>query len=323
LDGGDRPEDEALAEAHESVSDDSTDGAGRARLRSLRQDTFYRLEVSAREKDEAIPYKVDHWTPADTVARLERGYVVEGVVRDRDGKPVEDAKVGLWKGEQREAESTDEEGRFRFDELPEGTFPMDAARSYKELGGEPGPNARTVAAGTRDVAFTLDPGVPLVLRGHGSRKATFWRVLVYVRETGRLREVRDQSVLSEDDPLTLRGFEPGRPYVVWVPPNAQDPRYAIVEVADVAAGPVELSLQKGATLRLRREGSNDPVPRGYLQATSDVGLHFYGSNLLKDGALSGVPPGTWTLSLDLGDDGDWTATVKVGIADTDVVLRPE
>jgi hypothetical protein len=308
-------EEQAVASSYRWVSDRKTDANGRARLRSLRAGASYRLRVKARPRDEAFPFASDRWAPADTLVRLRRAFVVEGVVRDGAGRPVEDAKLALWVGEKRELESTDEEGRFRFDKLEDGTFLLRAARTYQDLEGGPGPDARSVPAGTRDLVLTIDPGVPLVLRAPPPR--IYRKVYVYAREGGALREVRDELEYVGDEPTFVRGLEPGQAYVVWVPADDDDPRYALAEVRDPAAGPVDLEFQKGATLRLREA----PLPLRWVMAKSAAGLEMYGSTFAKNGVLAGMAPGVWTLEVEDGDHADWIATVTVGAADMDVPLR--
>ena len=317
------PHEQPLWNAHRSTSERRTDAQGCILFRGLRPRAVYALHVRPPDKGLHFTHYEKAWAPTDTIVRLRPAHLVEGTVRDGQGRPVEEAAVALWVGTKRELESTDDQGRFRFQTLPAGSFPVQAARSYADLPDEPGPEATTLAAGSRDAVFVIDPGVALVLRPFTPGPAVYRTIRVYVREGAALREVRDELADFGAAPTRLRGMTPGRPHVVWIPPDEADRRYGLLEVADPEAGPVVVPLQEGATLRLRVEGFAElpEVERG--SATSETGLQFRFDD--TQGNVQGVPPGRWTLNLRLrgAERRVVAATVEVGTADLDVTLRPE
>jgi len=318
------PHEQPLWNAHRSRSERHTDAQGRIRMRGLRPDAVYALYVEPPDKGLHFTHYDKEWEPSDTIVRLRPAHLVEGTVRDGAGRPVKEAAVALWIGAKRKLESTDEQGRFRFQTLPAGSFPVQAARSYADLPDDPGPEATTLAAGTRDADFVIDPGVALVLQPSTPGPSIYRTIRVYAREGGALREVRDESKEFGAAPTRLLGMAPRRPCVVWIPPDREDRRYGLVEVADPEAGPVIVPLQDGATLRLRVEGFAEFPEVEWGSATSEVGLQL---RLLHDaqGKVQGIPPGRWTLNLRLREAGRRVvaATVEVGTADFDVTLLPK
>jgi protocatechuate 3,4-dioxygenase beta subunit len=322
------PHESPLWNAHSTTSERRTDAQGRLRLRGLRPDEVYALSVEPPDKALHFKHYEKEWAPRDTTVRLRPAYVVEGTVRDAAGKPVEEAAVALWVTQadrvERKFAITDERGRFSFGTLPAGPYQAQAARSYEDLPDEPGPEASVLAAGTRDAVFVIDPGVSLLLQPASKGPSAFRKVLVYVREGASLREVRDELQRFGDEPTLLRGLAPGLRYVVWIPPDEQDPRYGLLEEVDPAAGPAVVALRDGATLRLRVEGLSEQPELEWGTASSDAGLEL---RLRPDaqGHVRGFPPGLWSLRGRLRGSGwgELVAAVEVGASDLDVTLRPK
>ena len=141
---------------------------GQTRLGHLDPLLRYRLSVGPPEaRDDLLPHRDDAWAPASTQIRLERGYVIEGVVQDEHGRPVPRAMVQTqtgpagWSGEYADAF-----GRFKIRNLRAGeTRRIRAAPTLDDpnppmrappVHGSPEPDTfLEFVAGTRDVVLVL------------------------------------------------------------------------------------------------------------------------------------------------------------------------
>lgn len=141
-----------------------TDSRGVALLTGVRPRQRYVLKVDASR--EFLVFTQADWTPLPTTVRLERARSIAGVVRAPDGTPIaktfvkhDDPGTEWWARSQ----STDKQGRFRFDRLPPGPLTLSAELGDSLFGAEavPGPvTLRTVRveAGAQGIVILLDPG---------------------------------------------------------------------------------------------------------------------------------------------------------------------
>jgi uncharacterized GH25 family protein len=329
---GERHE-EALANAHLKTSDEKTDAQGRAHLRGLRPGERYRLSIRPTREDEppyevaAFPHERSQWAPTDERIVLERAHVIAGVVQDRAGAPVPGARLALRgvavnrRGEEKDSAISDREGRFKFDRLKQGTYVVWAAASERELADEPPPDAVTLPTGTRDAVFRVDAGGTLELAFARREPEVDREIVVHAWDGAAWVEVRSESETLGGGPFVMRGLERGRRHRVWIPPDSSDPRYVLVEVADVDAGPVRVEYQRGARVRVLGPDGARLRDVAVLSAESTEGLRMrFLSRPIH--ALAGLPPGRWTVHARDAERRTWEATLDVGTSDLDVRLAP-
>lgn len=176
-------------------------------------DGRYRLELAAEPRARrgySLIESVETSTGAeDVVVRVRRGVVIEGVVVDREGRPVEDAEVEAHGGPDGSLvyALTDAEGRFELAGLESGlVFEL---RATSQEGAAT--IARDVAAG--DLGVRLELGDRKTLRGRFSKRFAGVRLRFVNERTGEVVDAR----INELGGVDVIGLAPGAQRVsVWV-----------------------------------------------------------------------------------------------------------
>jgi protocatechuate 3,4-dioxygenase beta subunit len=296
----DREEAEAAGiEAHaRSVT---TDGAGIARVGGLAPGFAYLLSVQCPEgRDDVRPSHVQDWTPGDVTVRLERAYVISGVVRDLAGRPVAEAWVqygaeddpGRWTGER-----TAEDGTFSIRNLSRGRYRVRVRVGTSLAMPMPGEPAEKdghvlVDAGTRDLVLKVDPGVTLrilVKPWTGDE----WGHAVVLREQREGGASFDHGQVDGNGRAEFCGCSPDKRYDLFVGglPNGQ---YVLVRDLQVTGEELVLAPQTGGTIRGRLLLPSTGDLKSLQVSVRILGIQ-HGGQVQADGTFEivGVPPGTW------------------------------
>ena len=272
---------------------------GTALFRGLDPETTYTLQVNlprsgrdgSTSREDLRPFRHERWTPADTDVRMERGYVVAGVVKDAEGKPVPGANLRRKRDEKGWAsERVGSDGTFRIRGLEAGPVTLRAT----------GPGRRsidseatdvTVQAGTENVVLVVDAGLTLTVRVANASERREGRVRVTLFQW---RKERWSTVESEFDreglgKVTFRGLQPGERYAVSILPDGDD-LYAWQP--DVRPGEVTVRLERGGTIRGRLTYPSEL--RASVSASGEIGFSVAGS-IDAEGRyeIKGLQDGRW------------------------------
>lgn len=280
----------------------STDAEGVALFRGLDPEAWFGLHVTAPGARSLRPHEADGWRASDTEVRLEPAYVVAGVVRDTQGRPLGGARLlhllgeSSWNGFGASADGT-----FRLEGLAPGPVTLRAGPP-SSLGQAPARGAAnevTVPAGTTGVVLVVDRGADLALRVlglDGLRDGQTLHAYVLAEQGGGWRRAGQVAgnVQEGEVRLVLLGLDPAALYGVWVDPALTQGR-CVHATGLRPGGEATLRAVPGGAIRgrfLAPEGATDSG----VAATDAQGLRITG-RVAEDGTyeLVGVPAGTWTV----------------------------
>jgi protocatechuate 3,4-dioxygenase beta subunit len=304
----------------------TTDASGAALLRGLDPKQAHTLTVQPPHgRDElrsASPWA--NWMPKDETIRLERAFVVKGVVKDLAGNPVPGATVyrrgegNAWNGL-----SADANGAFTLRDVPAGPVVLRADVGGGRVVGEDAATT-TVQAGDVNVVLRIDVGLELRVVVENLAGARWVQVALFAEKDGTTHQIGNQS-LRQGREVSFRGLERDVAYTIWAGPT-EDGRSLLLPGVR-APGEVKVNLQPGKTIAVRvtsPPGATD-VNVGASLPQGGAWLH---ARPLGDGRfeLRGAPDGTsWRVRAwaKVGDE-SWSgeATVAAG-ATADVELKPQ
>jgi len=151
-----------------TVADADTDREGRASLDGLDAQKPHLLEITPPfTRNDVLRLVRKDWLPTSDTLALARGMSLAGVVRDADGRPVPEARVGVSApGVDGQSTWTTINGTFHFSSLPEGKVSLAATVE--------GPPKRTsgpvtALAGSTDVTIALDRSATLTVHVNSPR----------------------------------------------------------------------------------------------------------------------------------------------------------
>ncbi len=317
-----------------TVSESTTDGAGHVRLTRLDPGLAYRLEVTPPERrpDVALA-NVGTWKPKSETVRLEPGFSIHGVVKDPQGRSLENvaverhSHVRLSDGTTITAEGVRiaEDGTFEVSHAPCGRVPLRALR-------------RDAHYDEHDVAVAIatpqSPRVELVLAKDDESSRVVRRIegMSVGRQAYLIRAAADDE--GPDVPESPLDLPPGvefpaegvlirvRPSLavgadgtfrleptfdsllsaLWVPPLSPDDDLSLY-VPEVGFSPSDapLRLVRGQAIRGRVKGGRPDTPL-HVFVTGPGGLEVPGT-LDSTGAfvVRGLPEGRWPVVVVGGD----------------------
>ena len=308
-----------------------TDTQGVARLSGLEPGSRFTLQVgSPSARKDLMPHSEDGWAPHDTTVRLARAYVVRGVVRDGDGKPVAGASVHRktgprgWSGT-----NTAADGTFAIEGLQAGEVVLCATINGESPesppgsgggppappppGGGPAPDPRprvTVQAGAEDVVLTVDIGLEVSGTVEGWDEEYAWRRAMLLTEgpSGSGRSVHEQ--IANDGTFRFRGLRSDATYALWISPGSDGKSLLQTGIRAPADLRVRLVAGKSITGRVTLPPGSQS---GSVQASDPRGITV-GVALKSDGTyeIRGLPEGRFSVTSGTqGPDGKyWQATAE-------------
>lgn len=269
---------------------------GAALLRGIDPELPWVLQVSAGRED-LRPFAQDRWVAADTEVQLERGYVVSGVVRDPQGRPLANAQVMRRTGENGwSGFGTQQDGTFRLTNLDRGSVSLlaIAPNTGYPNANDPGLAWVTVAAGTENVVLVADPGIELVVVVvNAPRTGADGPRLQAALYTRRGEDYNHQSSLDgQDGRFVFKGVRAEERYALWIAPQGGSEWYGLATEVRGGGGEVRVVLERGGTIR-GRIATGGVSYENLSVGAGDGKLIWVGGTVDADGRyeVRGVPPG--------------------------------
>jgi len=296
----------------------TADAQGIVKLVGLPLDGRFVLDAAPPEdRPDLRPTRVAEWTPSDEAVTLTPGFVIRGVVRDPNGRPVSGASVAAeMEGASGQSVESRSDGRFTVGGLPEGEAKLRATKAG-DFGGES--QVATVRAGTEGVVLVVHPGAELVVRIEGWPSASAWEWIHLVdQETGV--SSRWTRVMA-DGTATFRGCNAVTTYSLTVRLD-EPPRVGVLRDLRAGQGPARLALGPG-----REITGTVKAPPGAVDVEAYVtGTNFWASGTVDaEGKLRvpALPDGEWKVVVTAQVAGQaWTAEADVAAgASVDLVLK--
>ena len=291
----------------------TTDGEGVAHVRGLAAGVPYNVSVTPPDgRDDVRATAIRAWTPEALTVRLERAYVIQGVVHDLTGKPVAEAQVeygaeddpGHWLGTQTAEDGTFqlaglERGRYRVRaQVGAGSMPMPRAPGFEEEGWV------VVEAGTRDLVLKVDPGATLRIRIQ-PWTGNEWGQGIAMREQRPGGGSHSQGQVDGEGVAVFRGCSPDKRYDVFVG-DLPDGQYVLARDLRATGKEIVLAPQTGGTIRGRLLVPSG-AEVGYQTAFVQILGMSHSGTVHEDGTfeIEGVPPGTWEVWGNARRGDDW------------------
>jgi protocatechuate 3,4-dioxygenase beta subunit len=290
---------------------------------------------------------------ATTTLQLRKGTAVSGLVSAPDGSPVAGARVVYsgasdWAQQadpRHDAAVSDDEGRFRFDALPPGSFRFVARHQAYA----PGTSELVTLDGTSErggVNIQLEAGATLtgtVENGDGEPMPSA-RVRVAVRTAGMRWEQPRQAYTDEAGAFTISGL-PQRPIEVVAVHEVASSDIAEVDLTGVDTESIELLLDLAGTISgVVEDSAGEPIEgaqvvawpdftsrQGRRQARRNMRLRGWNNQLTDAGGrftITGLEEGEYGLrATPPGSTGGWRRMMmreeteaKTGDTDVRIVL---
>jgi hypothetical protein len=273
--------------------------------------------------------------PPNNQTQVPRHSVTGTVSNAVTGEPVRRALVQM-QGQTQGSVLTGPDGRFRFDDVPEGSVWLTSqkpgffdARSFSlNEWGSMGNSSFTVDSGKNDFQLKLYPSsriVGHVTDGDGEPvESVNIQVIAEQIQQGRKQwQIRNGAATDDDGGFRIEDLTPGRyvllcggralPAMSWNGPRQVNPPMYYPDATDMTAAQV-MELQPGqeflADFHLRTErgyrvtAEVTGVQFGGLPAIENASgqrVYFYGTKSDRSITEEGVPSGTWTLVIEGGD----------------------
>lgn len=262
-------------------------------------------ECERTDRDDVGRLVMESWRPSDCTVTLPASYVVEGTVRDGQGRPFQEGTVAFRRGEGGRWETTDiaYDGTFRIAPLERGSVELDAR--VPDVVPPSSGSGRVVAAGSRDVILTVDLGAELVVQFADfppAAQGTKARLTAEPWNEGSRPAVAE---VDKDGTCRFRGLRPGAAYTVYLSSlpelaTRDIPRIAYRPHVTAASSPVRIELIDGLEIRGSFDGEAlSPRLRadvwGAEVRVHDRGVFVDGTSRLEGFVVEGLPPGEWTL----------------------------
>lgn len=315
-DDGTQRSDATLPWARDSGSSRArSDADGVARLEQLDPERSYRLSI--RNPVHGVAYEertLTEWRPADTRLTLKRLTLLEGVVRDDQGRLVRSVQVLVRALNDRilASEHASVAGRFRFVGLAEERVRVSVWRGSVEPRTPAKPGARHVAEvgpDERNVVLVLPPTLTASVKtgqsltwGGEADVEDVYSAVVLRREGERWVWAGAAGYRSGLDTFEADGLEVGERYAFWFDnPYDEQSRFGWVELTDQAEPPT-LVYREGLSLPVTVTGLlPDDVTLDVQLEALDPGARTlrYHRQVAADGGfqIRGLRPGRYRVSL--------------------------
>jgi hypothetical protein len=281
--------------------------------------------VSAWQRDDLRASTLNPWAPADTDVQLERGYVITGVVRDAQGKPVQGAQLfqksgtSGWNGH-----SMQPDGSFKLQGLARGMVSLLAVPPGVSVNwNDPGQPSLTVAAGTEGVTLVLEASVELVVRVPNATDRGANQRHVNGQLFVRRGDKWEQKGWANDGEgrLVFKGLRTDETYTVWIQPLAGNDLFGWATNLHAGTTEAVVRLERGGTIRGRIALPTGAMDMGVYASADQIWAQ---ATVESDGRyeLRGLPDLTWKVQAWCNVQGKhWHAQVDATPGNTvDLVL---
>ncbi len=266
-----------------------TDETGHSLLRGLEEGQIEKLLVMPpKGREDLARHTLPAWAGEDAVVTFPQGHTLSCVVHDHDGKPIPGASVMIRDPEFGDTgQLADASGRYRFIQLPEGSYEVRAQLGTKGTG------LIRARAGGPEMVLKIDN------RGRATIRIEGWRPGAFAAR-GRLSPDPLKGpnhvyldIGTSDGTIVVQGANPDSVYTLWL--GTRDGREVVYE-QDLRIEGREIVVNPKPALNISGRLIAPPGAKVTAINVSNAGVFLKGKWVgTETYEVRGLPGGTWTI----------------------------